>query len=1112
MSENQTSNIYLELLFAASGETEETAILQKTLPIYLRKLNCFMASVFISENEQLSERYSLPIAIKEKTDWNSIISILEEKSDVAELINEIELNDKFYYSYSLSKYGKLILGRSKQFDPITKNELAEVILHLGKNLNLTREIKQRLATEEHLKSANQYLKLLENFINQSTDAIQVVDEEGQIVYLNEVAIERLGIERRQIQKIRVEDLEPLFKEPDAWKKHVEELKQKSFLIAEGININQITGIHFPVEVTVTYKVIDEKGFIIAVSRDISERITTQQQLKQQTQLQEILMKVSSEYINIPLSEINKVINASLQELGEFVKADRTYIFDYDFNMGIANNTYEWCSEGTLPQIENLQQIPIEMISDWVETHKKGESMHIPNVSQLPDGNLKEILEPQEIKSLLAIPLMNGSDCIGFVGFDSVKAPYYYSEKEKQLLTLFAQMLVNVRLRTNAQFELDDAKQKLESVFNEIEDVIWSATHPDFKLTYATPSVSKLYGYTVDEFLANNEIWMQVILDEDKPIISKIFSSLIDNGVAEFDYRIQTKDKRIKWVRNRTKLILNLKGEPIRYDGIITDITYNKQILEEKEKARISAEKANKAKSEFLANMSHEIRTPLNGVIGFTELLINTQLSPEQRLYVENTHTSANTLLGIINDILDLSKIEAGRLEMDEVKTDIIELVEQTSDIVKYNASKKGIELLLNVSPEVPRFIHIDPIRVKQILVNLLSNAVKFTEKGEIEIVLNCKKDSIYPTKATFHFEVRDTGIGISEENQQKLFKKFMQADTSITRKFGGTGLGLVISNMLAEKMGSSIQLKSAVNKGSTFSFNLVREFEESAKFEISSFDSIKNVLIIDDNENNRTILSHTLKQWNIESVQAENGFDALKLLEKNKNFDVIIVDYHMPVFNGTETIRMIQTKFELSSEKLPIILLHSSSDDSKIIEECKKLGVIHNITKPIKSSDLFHILSNIKTSEILKDQTNKSNSDKMKFISNEQTSDAISVLVAEDVSMNMILIKTILKNLIPKVEIIEAENGIETIELYKQHTPSLILMDIQMPEKDGYSASMEIRQYEEENHLKRSPIIALTAGVIKGERERCMEAGMDEYLSKPIDIKKLTENLKKWLL
>lgn len=613
----------------------------------------------------------------------------------------------------------------------------------------------------------------------------------------------------------------------------------------------------------------------------------------------------------------------------------------------------------------------------------------------------------------------------------------------------------------------------------------------------------LYGIQKTDFTSAYEAWKTGLHPDDIERADAEIQMAI-NGEKEFDteFRVIWADGSVHTIKALAILQKDDAGKPLRLIGTNWDITEKKLNEEKLIRAVKAAEAANKAKSEFLANMSHEIRTPLNGVIGFTDLLKNTPLSPVQEQYVKNANTSGHALLGIINDILDFSKIEAGMLELDITKTDMIELLGHSVDIIKYTADKKKLEVLLNIDPKMPRFAFVDSVRLKQIFANLMGNAVKFTEKGEIELKIEYAE--LNNSQGKFYFTVRDTGIGITEEQQKKLFKVFSQADSSTTRKFGGTGLGLVISEMIAQKMDSKIHILSKQGKGSTFYFEIIVDVEYGEMIDKSAINEVRRCLIIDDNGNNRIILEHTLMNWGIACVSCDNGLDALKIIETSEFFDVVICDYHMPYIDGLETIGMIREKLKISREKLPVILLHSSSDDDTLHRKCEELGVRFMITKPVIANDLYNYLVKLNT------QNTSLESSEDNEITTLDHDKVATILIAEDNLFNMTLVKAVINNLFPNIHIIEAENGYEAFLLWKQNQPDLILMDIQMPEMNGLEATQQIRILEK-GTAKQTPIIALTAGALKEEQENCFNAGMDDYLTKPIDSKLLAKVILKYL-
>ncbi|QIL41540.1 response regulator [Pedobacter sp. HDW13] len=532
-----------------------------------------------------------------------------------------------------------------------------------------------------------------------------------------------------------------------------------------------------------------------------------------------------------------------------------------------------------------------------------------------------------------------------------------------------------------------------------------------------------------------------------------------------------------------------------------DISAAVQHRQELTAARLRADIANFAKSEFLANMSHEIRTPLNGVIGFTDLVLKTQLNGTQQQYLKIVHQSANALLGIINDILDFSKIEAGKFELDVDRCDLYELAWQASDITNYQIHTKNLEMLLNLHPDLPRFIWADAIRLKQVLINLLGNAAKFTKEGEIELKIESLKSE--DNNHWFRFSVRDTGIGIAKTKQAKIFEAFSQEDSSTTKKYGGTGLGLTISNKLLNMMDSRLNLESEPGVGSTFYFDVNLRAEQGGLIEWMGMESISKVLIVDDNDNNRDILTDMLALKNIDSDHAKNGFEALQLLAAGETYDAVLLDYHMQYMDGLETAAKIRENFSSDAGEIPLILLHSSSDDGKIIKACNDLHIDNRLLKPIKMNDLYLALTRIRTREV-------AYQNRQYVASTTQRENLIyRFLIVEDNAVNRFLTRSLLEELCPGSMVIEAENGVLGAEFCQHQTFDLIFMDIQMPEMNGYECARKIRSQEVDT---RVPIIALTAANVMGEREKSIAAGMDDFITKPVLEEHIATILDKWLV
>lgn len=976
-----------------------------------------------------------------------------------------------------------------------------VILNNAHLMNISanekRKIELALRESEHRHRA---------LIEKGRGLITTHDLEGKLLSINPAAARSLGYEKEEALGCLISDFMP----PGGRKfltAYLEEISRCKEMSGDLVLLAKNGEKRIWRYTNVIHEDEDQPPFVLGYAQDITEQKQMEDALNESRELFQQFMN-NSPTVSFMKDEEGKYF---------FINKTKERLFQISSEKLKKGTDFDFLPAEVAEQIRNNDKIVLE----------SQKMLEIIESIPTPDGEMRQWL-------VYKFPFLNskGKRFVGGVAVDITER-----QKVEEILRRNAEHLTEI---IETQNDIAVSQLNLEKVMNLIVERVQNLTGASGAVIELIEGDEMVYRAAAGQ--ASDYLGLRLKLDNSFSGLCVRTGKIFICDDTEKDPRVDLKACRKVGARSMMVVPLLFEGKP---NGVLkvlsdkpnrfrerdihtlrlmaglmaaamshhTEFEIRKQVEIELEKARDAALESVKLKSEFLANMSHEIRTPMNGVIGMTALLLETQLSEQQKKYTSAIEASADSLLAIIDDILDFSKIEAGQLRFEKIDFDVRESVEQTVEMFADRAHAKGIEIASLVYKDVPALLKGDPGRLRQVLINLIGNAVKFTSKGEI--VTSVRKKSENKRCVTLRFEIKDTGIGVSLENQSQLFQAFTQADGSTTRKYGGTGLGLAISKQLVEMMDGEIGVESTPGGGSTFWFTA--QFEKQAA-EIVKMPHKNNagleglrVLIVDDHETNRKILLHQTASWGMVGAEAQSAAEAVKLLHEAvpvKPFDIAILDLMMPETDGFELARTIKNDPALSNVRLILLPSFGQYEHQQLVRET---GIDAYLQKPVRQSQLYDVLVNVMADSFLKEIKSETRVEKQSFPNavvspKSKVRGTTKILIAEDNAINREVALSQLQSLGYHADAVE--NGREAVETLKKTKYDIILMDCQMPEMDGFEATAAIRRLD--NASKDAAIIAMTAHALDGERERCIAAGMDDYLSKPVKMETLRQMLKHW--
>ncbi|MFC1650882.1 PAS domain S-box protein [Candidatus Latescibacterota bacterium] len=942
------------------------------------------------------------------------------------------------------------------------------------------------------KKAEEQSKELSKAIEQSPVTVAITDKDGTLEYVNpkftEVTgytyDEAIGNNPRVLNagvqpKQYYADMWKILNKGETWRGEFCNKKKSGEIFWENVSISSIK---------------DDTGNItkfVAVKEDITDR-------KKRDRITLLSSNIGS--ILISGTSMRFKLQACAEAMNDKLEMTFVRIWTVDSKENMLNLQ---ASAGLYTHLDGVHShvaIGKRKIGKIAESRKPLFNEHLIENGLVDD---KEWVNETGLVSFYGYPMLVGDKIVGVLGaFSRNKLSKDHIDVMKSISNSIAIMIE----RDRAEKELEEAKASLEIALKSAKMGTWKYLPKENRIE-GDENTLWVYGLENTEMTGDIAQWNTYVHPEDIPKVAAVMEETLANKKSDYQttFRIERPDHDTRHVMSIGKFNYDENGSPDISSGLVWDITDIKNAEEALKEAKHIAEEATKAKSDFLANMSHEIRTPMNAVIGLSHLALQTELNPKQKDYLTKIQSSSHALLGIINDILDFSKIEAGKLDIELIDFRLEDVLDNLSNLISLKTQEKGIELLFNTSSDVPMELVGDPLRVGQVLINLANNAVKFTDEGEIVISVELLEDM--KEKVKLRFAVHDTGIGLTEEQRSKLFQAFTQADTSTSRKYGGTGLGLTISKRLVNMMDGDIWVESEPGEGSSFYFTVVlgKSKDPSLK-QRTPLPELRDlrVLVVDDNSSSREILKNILESFSYDVSLASSAEEGLSELESARDnpYDIVLMDWKMPKVDGLEASRRIKQNPKL--DKVPTIIMVTAYGREEIMSQADKIGIEGFLIKPVTPSLMFDTIMQVFSKEVIETSRASSRKDLGAEIIDKVRGSR--VLLVEDNEINQQVAKEILEGAGLIVEI--ANNGKIAVEKVHAHEYDVVLMDVQMPVMDGYTATRKIRS---DSKYDRLPVIAMTANAMAGDKEKSLDAGMDDHISKPIDPNNLFSTLEKWI-